>query len=367
MSLIRCIRLLSGKNGTSLNVFKHSCIYYSSDKKPSDNDIKQNKEDNKTNGNEKQSLPPKTQSRLNDLLKRLSSRSSLNIFKEVQLSKPLGYKQLRQNKEVDGQPPRQPPKPRNMHAAIKAVSTEFGDKSVETEILSRLSDKDDALSDIISTMKPAKDYKPRVGTFKENVPVISADYYGQSRRRTPITRNENYKENQNIELTNSKQNPFNGVPIGIFTVPENLKTSEDSLKTWQKLEQYDLHAAMSTAPRNYFEKMAYWTEEGKIWHFPIDNEQGLDEEHQTSFTEHVFLEEHLEPWCPKKGALRNFMELVCIGLSKNPYYTVQQKREHIEWYRNYFHEKQHILQRVIEANNQSQSVTAQVIDGTKST
>lgn len=65
---------------------------------------------------------------------------------------------------------------------------------------------------------------------------------------------------------------------------------------------------------------------------------GLDEEHNTSFTEHVFLDELLEPWCPRKGAIRNFMELVCIGLSKNPYYTVQQKREHIDFYRRYFEE-----------------------------
>lgn len=93
---------------------------------------------------------------------------------------------------------------------------------------------------------------------------------------------------------------------------------------------------------------------------------GLDDEHRTSFTEHIFLEEHLEPWCPRKGAVRNFMELVCIGLSKNPYLSVQQKREHIEWYRNYFEEKRNILQRVIDANVQSTNA-AQVTDGTKST
>lgn len=75
---------------------------------------------------------------------------------------------------------------------------------------------------------------------------------------------------------------------------------------------------------------------------------GLDEENQTPFMEHIFIEEHLESWCPKKGAVRNFMELVCIGLSKNPYLSVQQKRDHIEWYRNYFEEKRDILKRVIE-------------------
>lgn len=70
---------------------------------------------------------------------------------------------------------------------------------------------------------------------------------------------------------------------------------------------------------------------------------GLEEEAQVGFHEHVFLEHHLEPWCPKRGPIRNFMELVCIGLSKNPYLSVAQKKEHIEWYRRYFDDKRSIL------------------------
>lgn len=89
----------------------------------------------------------------------------------------------------------------------------------------------------------------------------------------------------------------------------------------------------------------------------------MDTEKATSFTEHIFLEEHLDPWCPKKGAVRNFMELVCIGLSKNPFLNVEQKHEHIEWYRNYFDKKRDMLERVIKAQNESQSQTAQVSDG----
>lgn len=67
---------------------------------------------------------------------------------------------------------------------------------------------------------------------------------------------------------------FAGTPIGIFSSTDNFECKEDTLKTWKKLEQHDLRLRMSMAPRNYFEKMAYWTEEGKIWKFPIDNEQG---------------------------------------------------------------------------------------------
>lgn len=40
------------------------------------------------------------------------------------------------------------------------------------------------------------------------------------------------------------------------------------------------------------------------------------------------------------------MELVCVGLSKNPYLSVKEKREHIEWYRDYFNEKKKLLTEV---------------------
>jgi small subunit ribosomal protein S31 len=38
------------------------------------------------------------------------------------------------------------------------------------------------------------------------------------------------------------------------------------------------------------------------------------------------------------------MELVCVGLSKNPYITVQMKLEHINWFCKYFEEKKEVLQ-----------------------
>ena len=59
------------------------------------------------------------------------------------------------------------------------------------------------------------------------------------------------------------------------------------------------------------------------------------------FHAHVFLEHHLEPWCPKKGPIRHFMELVCVGLSKNPYISAQKKLDHINWYKDYFEQPDH--------------------------
>lgn len=70
---------------------------------------------------------------------------------------------------------------------------------------------------------------------------------------------------------------------------------------------------------------------------------GLEEEASVLFYEHIFLEKHLEEGFPHQGPVRHFMELVVAGLSKNPYLTVQQKKEHIFWFRDYFHQKEEVL------------------------
>lgn len=56
------------------------------------------------------------------------------------------------------------------------------------------------------------------------------------------------------------------------------------------------------------------------------------------------MERHLKGWCPKSGPIRHYMELVCTGLSKNPYLTVEEKISHIMWYKDYFKSKQDLLQ-----------------------
>lgn len=142
-------------------------------------------------------------------------------------------------------------------------------------------------------------------------------------------------------------NLFGAKPLGIFEAGAALHRSPDILATWSKLEARDLALAVSHPPANHFQKMALWTEQGKLWRFPIDNEQGLDAEATVCFTEHIFLDRHLAGWCPSRGPVRHFMELVCVGLSKNPYYSVQQKIDHIAWFRDYFDEKKELLQRVI--------------------
>lgn len=73
----------------------------------------------------------------------------------------------------------------------------------------------------------------------------------------------------------------------------------------------------------------------KLWQYPIDNEVCKTEEHGVSFEDHVFLEYLLDDF-PKKGPVRRFMELVINGLQQNPHLTVRQKRERVNWFKDYF-------------------------------
>lgn len=150
----------------------------------------------------------------------------------------------------------------------------------------------------------------------------------------------------NSEPDGKRKILFSEKRLNIFSPP----TAEDDVEPaaarptlWDVNFAYQLSMALNQAARNGLEEMIQWTREGKMWPYPINNETGLEEEAAVSFYEHVFLESHLEEGFPRQGPVRHFMELVLAGLSKNPYLTVQQKKEHISWFRDYFHQKEEVL------------------------
>jgi len=219
-------------------------------------------------------------------------------------------------------------------AAKKVAETIGGDvKKTEAELLQMAKVNKEAaitLNALLGNMKVDKDTTPpferRSDVVRKSISqkpfqrgqddVYSTD--GPQRQRRP--------REQQTKSARGSADLFGGKPLGIFINANELKDSPDTLSTWNYLHQRELKLAVTHPPRNYFEKMALWTEQGKLWKFPIDNEQGMDDEAKNYFTEHVFLEKHLESWCPTKGPIRHFMELVCVGLSKNPYFTVTQKK-----------------------------------------
>ncbi|XP_025118720.3 28S ribosomal protein S31, mitochondrial isoform X3 [Bubalus bubalis] len=141
-----------------------------------------------------------------------------------------------------------------------------------------------------------------------------------------------------------RKNIYKGKRLNIFElkpVAEEAPETEAAPSLWDVEFAKQLAAVTEQPFQNGFEEMIQWTKEGKLWEFPINNEAGFDDD-GSEFHEHIFLDKYLEGF-PKEGPIRHFMELVTCGLSKNPYLSVKQKVEHIEWFRNYFNEKQDIL------------------------
>ena len=66
-----------------------------------------------------------------------------------------------------------------------------------------------------------------------------------------------------------------GIPMGIFTGPiEESKQTADTLKTWKACRDRELNILSRPPPRNALEEMILQTKQGKLWQFPINNEQG---------------------------------------------------------------------------------------------
>ncbi|XP_069864756.1 small ribosomal subunit protein mS31-like isoform X2 [Dipodomys merriami] len=231
-------------------------------------------------------------------------------------------------------------------ASAVAESLPFDKKMTKSELLRQLQQHEAdtrtqkagekckiSFSNIISEMKVVRKPTARVRTRPEHQIQFDEE-------------SENYLGKKNTaDLKNSLQkNLFVGKRLNIFdekTFSEEASEAETPPSLWE-IEFAKQLATVNEQPfQNGFEEMIQWTKEGKLWEFPINNEAGFDDD-GSEFHEHVFLDKYLEGF-PKQGPIRHFMELVTCGLSKNPYLSVKQKVEHIEWFRNYFNEKRDIL------------------------
>lgn len=115
---------------------------------------------------------------------------------------------------------------------------------------------------------------------------------------------------------------------------ETLKRSR-TLPVWDSFVEHDLKNVNMKLPLNGFDEMIQLTEQGKLWRYPIDNEQGLEEEKQVPFEDHVFLDHLLEGF-PDNENIRSFMKTVMSGLGRNHWMSVERKHEIIRFYRDYF-------------------------------
>ncbi|XP_001602988.2 28S ribosomal protein S31, mitochondrial [Nasonia vitripennis] len=356
----------------------------SSDSSDSDSD----KEDNKAKKplssqvkTENDDIPKisDTNERLNALLQKIAQASQKT--KEAPKSVPEGNKtdnafktmkvaiKPRQErfKKTKKEPVIEKPYDEQLKSAAKEVAESLkGDSSTtELELLSQVLnlekpalEKDDSSKEETATPAPVEltsllsnmkiDQSP-VGHILEDKRRARASQMFTARSKEPslsesILYSKSMKKHQRFARPIGAELNVSHNDLGIF---KNLSPDQakdvPQLTTWEAMEAREIKLATLSSPQNVFQELIQWTEQGKIWRFPINNEQGMEEEEKVHFSEHVFMERHLKGWCPKRGPIRHFMELVCVGLSKNPYMTVEEKVGHITWYKDYFESKQELL------------------------
>lgn len=135
----------------------------------------------------------------------------------------------------------------------------------------------------------------------------------------------------------SKFDKFGNSELFHYATCGKNKTNNQTSESWNKMLQRNPDRTASFIPQHGFDEMIKLTEEGRLWKFPIDNEQGLEEK-QVPFEDHVFLEDLLEGF-PKNEQIREFMQLVISGLAKNHWMTVERKHDIIKFYKEYFEDK----------------------------
>ena len=310
--------------------------------------------------------------KLNRLLASMQTADDTNFAKRADIVAKPGEgnknKKLQKKKELES---------KDIFAAAKNVAAMLGDEKqqqqqTENELLARLlgghpnqpstndeqksNEAEISLSELIVGMKidrrqqPKDTIKTRSDFVRHNLATKGKQQYkGKNQREYNGDRQQRpVQRKREAELFTGSVNLFGSKPLGIFTDATQLKDSTDLLPTWSYLQEQALKLQVAHPPANYFDKIATWTEQGKVWRFPIDNEQDWLDEKDVEFSEHIFLEQYLEGWCPNRGPVRHFMELVCVGLSKNPYITAKDKKDHIMWYREYFQSKKDILKELMD-------------------
>ncbi|CAN0226927.1 unnamed protein product, partial [Lampetra fluviatilis] len=229
------------------------------------------------------------------------------------------------------------PVPPPLAAAARAVAEDDPGRREETEseLLDQLRQHEaqsdaarrgdlGSLSDIISAMRVSR--KSSIPSQSMNQIRFDEDWQGFQSHQHKREANEELIQRFNKRLARRHLNIFRELPRDDAAAASGEQQQQAFEPTLWELEQESAIAAtVSHAPRNGFEEMIQWTEEGKLWLYPVNNEQGLEEEAAVPFHEHVFLERHLAEF-PSSGPVRHFMQLVVTGLSKNPYLTVAQKR-----------------------------------------
>jgi len=291
----------------------------------------------------------------------------LNLARPTWNEKQARIKEMKKIEKEKEEASRDPDLESSIVSAVKDVASNLGGdvEKTESELLQKLrSHKANteeiksgvSLGDLFTGLKidrvrPASQAKVR-DQLRGNFPDQLSDDVGGRFPSGSRNRDAPLRRSSRVSLEDAMRSDmdlFGAPPLNIFskkvTVDEAKPLDFPVLKTWDDCEMRELELSVTHPFANAFEEHIKWTKDGILWKFPINNEQGIDEEAKVGFHEHVFLEDLISDF-PKKGPVRHFMELVIVGLSKNPYITVQQKKDHIDWFRSYFNEKAPVLKEI---------------------
>ncbi|KAK9506993.1 hypothetical protein O3M35_008830 [Rhynocoris fuscipes] len=288
--------------------------------------------------------------KLNLLLKSIIKENKITEEKNVPVtSTETKFKKKKSRKEE---------KPKNLGEKIVEAAKEVAGKVkgdpelTEAELLQKLLYKNENLQkSVFNATKNSNLSELLSGMKVERTPVvkdkrIADDEYNRAAHVRSLMKDK-YTKRFTPSISDdakTQQYLFDAKPLGIFN--KELLKDENTLDTWDHCNAREIRLSITHPPTNIYEQMIIWTNRGMLWKFPIDNEQGMDEEQNVSFADHIFLENYLEDWCPTRGPIRHFMELVCVGLSRNYWLTAEEKRDHLLWYKDYFLEKKEIIKEI---------------------
>ena len=154
------------------------------------------------------------------------------------------------------------------------------------------------------------DYKAQVEDW-QTTPTVDSKMFGFYSGNRPELFDSAFKKSKAVKPEEESQSPF----------------------LLQVRERNGLDIQQTGKTHNAFKNQINLS--NQLWQYPIDNEVCKVDEQNVSFEEHIFLEYLLDDF-PSKGPVRQFMELVINGLQQNPHLSVNQKKERVHWFHDYF-------------------------------
>lgn len=237
----------------------------------------------------------KAKSKLSSILQDLQVSGALDLESEVdsKLARPKFSKPIKRDKEGKFKSPL--PSTKNIDSdiveAARDVAKQFKKPvKAESELLKRLKQvaqetdqakRENEVSgeDLGSLFGDMRIDRPTPKTFKKTAETLknaserqqlSMEQMAFLQKRAKLRRAD--LASKQVETSVDLES---GVKLGIFTGPVTDSSDSGLLGTWRRCQERELGILSTPPPRNALEEMILQTKQGKLWHFPVDNEQGI--------------------------------------------------------------------------------------------